>query len=81
MVPELARRRLVIVAQLIDEQLARMLRHVLLLRNSRGEVKHDRQSSNRVSRVGVALARRGQSWHPQPARPRRQRTSILQEFA
>lgn len=41
--PELAQRRLLVVPRLIDAQLAGMLYQMLLLRNWRGEVKHDRQ--------------------------------------
>jgi len=44
MIPELAQRRLVIVPRMVDEQLAHTLYHILLLRNWRGEVKHDRQA-------------------------------------
>jgi hypothetical protein len=52
--PELARRRLVIVPRLVDDQLAHTLYHVLLLRNWRGEVKHDRQAPAADSHWGDA---------------------------
>lgn len=54
MVPELARRRLVIVPRLVNEQLTRTLYHVLLLRNWRSEVKHDHQSPAADSHWGDA---------------------------
>lgn len=40
---ELAHRRLLVVPHLIDEQLAGILYQMLVLRNWRGEIKHDRQ--------------------------------------
>lgn len=49
---ELARKRFVVVPRLIDEQLARTLYHVLLLRNWRGEVKYDRQTPTAESHWG-----------------------------
>ncbi len=52
MVPELAQRRFVIVPQIIDERLARMLYEVLLLRSWRGEVKHDCQAPSADSHWG-----------------------------
>jgi len=50
--PELARRRLLILPRFVDEQLARTLYHVLLLRNWRGDVKHDRQAPTADSHWG-----------------------------
>lgn len=52
--PELARRRVLVVPRFVDEQLARTLYHVLLLRNWRGEVKHDRQAPVADSHWGDA---------------------------
>ena len=52
--PELARRRLLIVPRFVDEQLARTLYHVLLLRNWRSDVKHDRQAPTADSHWGDA---------------------------
>ncbi len=43
MAPDLTEHRYIIVRRLIDECLARVLYNVLLLRNWRGETKHDRQ--------------------------------------
>ncbi|MFV8604769.1 hypothetical protein ACNRDG_10725 [Ralstonia pseudosolanacearum] len=54
MVPELARRRFMIVPALIDERWAGMLYYVLLLRNWRGEAKRDRQSPMADSHWGDA---------------------------
>lgn len=54
MAPDLARRRHVVVEGLIDAGLARLLYTVLLLRNWRGEVKHDQQSPGADSHWGDA---------------------------
>jgi hypothetical protein len=52
MVPDLAQHRHVIARRLIDECLARVLYGVLLLRNWRGEAKHDRQAPGADSHWG-----------------------------
>ena len=44
MIPALAQHRLLVVPRLVDDALAGMLYHVLLLRSWRGEVKHDGQA-------------------------------------
>lgn len=51
---QLATHRLVIVPRLVDEQLARTLYHVLLLRSWRGEARHDRQAPAADSHWGDA---------------------------
>lgn len=52
--PELAQRRLLVVPQLIDERMAALLYHVLVLRNWRGEIKRDRQAPLADSHWGDA---------------------------
>lgn len=51
---ELARRRFIVVPRLVDEQLARTLYGMLLLRSWRNEVKHDRQAPAAESHWGDA---------------------------
>jgi hypothetical protein len=51
---ELARRRFIVVPRLVDEQLARTLYGMLLLRSWRAEVKYDRQAPAAESHWGDA---------------------------